>query len=250
MNPIVSVITPTHNSAAFLPETIEAILGQTFSDWELIIVDDCSSDASYEIARDYASRDARIKPVCLEQNGGAAVARNTAIEMAQGRFIAFCDSDDLWMPQKLEKQVEFMAEKDVAMSHTAYTKMREDGTRFKGVVPAKKIVSYHDLLKSCFIGCLTAMYDTKKVGKVFMPLIRKRQDYALWLRILKSGHVSLGLNEPLAIYRVCNNSVSSNKLIAAQYHWRVLREMEGLSLLKASYCFLHYAFLGFIKSRI
>lgn len=245
----VSIITPLYNCSDFLEQTIKSVLAQTYENWEMIMVDDCSTDNSLEIAKEYASKDRRIKIIELTENSGAAVARNTAIEAATGRFIAFLDSDDIWLPEKLEKQVMFMQNNNIAFSYTAYEKMTEDGIVFgKNYIPKK--VNYKTLLKTNIIGCLTAMYDTHKLGKVYMPLIRKRQDFGLWLRILKKEPYAFGIQEILGQYRLRSGSISSNKRSAAKFTWRLYRVVEKLNLLQASYYFVHYAINGVLRTKL
>src|SRR5690554_1291639 len=205
---LVSIITPSYNSSPFISNTLKSVASQSFDNWEMIIVDDYSSDNSAEVIQQYASQDPRIKFIQLEKNSGAAVARNTAIEAAQGRFIAFLDSDDQWLPHKLETQLAFMQKQNVAFSYAAYEKMNEEGAVIGSVgVPDK--VAYRDLLKVCSIGCLTAMYDTQQLGKIYMPLIRKRQDLGLWLRILKQIPFAYGIQGPLGRYQVRSDSISA-----------------------------------------
>jgi len=242
----ISIITPTYNSKDFIPQTINAIINQTYCYWELIVTDDCSSDETWGLLQEYVRKDNRIKIFQLEKNSGPGVARNNSIKHATGRYIAFCDSDDVWLPDKLEKQIDFLQKNDLAFTFSSYRKINEMGEK-GGVVKALPLVSYNDLLKTCSIGCLTAIYDTEKIGKVYMPEIRKRQDYGLWLKIFKIIGSSKGMEEILALYRVRTNSVSSNKLKAAKYHYKVLREVGKVPLIKAWYYFLHYAFAGFIK---
>lgn len=245
---IVSIITPSHNSAPFISETIQSVLNQSFSDWELIIVDDCSTDNSVDVIQSFVERDSRIKLIQLSENSGAAVARNRAIEVAQGRYIAFLDSDDLWLPDKLKKQLAFMQTNDYPFCYAAYDKRDEHGQVF-GHIGVPDRVSYSDLLKMCSIGCLTAMYDTEYFGKVTMPLIRKRQDLGLWLKLLKKTEYAYGLNQTLAQYRVRTDSISANKANAAKFTWRLYREVEGLNLMKASYYFSHYALRGLLRTK-
>lgn len=245
---IVSIIIPTHNSVQFISETIKSVLDQSFFDWEMIIVDDCSSDNSVEVIQSFADQDPRIKLIQLSENSGAAVARNTAIEAAKGRYIAFLDSDDAWLPNKLEKQVAFMQENNYPFTFAAYDKVNESDEMFGHVgVPDK--VTYSDLLKSSSIGCLTAMYDTEFFGKVYMPLIRKRQDLGLWLKLLKKTKYAYGLNETLGFYKVRKDSISANKKSAALFTWRLYRDIEKLSLPKASYYFSHYAVRGLLRTK-
>ena len=245
--PIISIITPTHNAEATLAATLTSVQGQSFSQWEHILVDDASQDRTPDLLVAYCARESRARFIGFEQNQGAAAARNAAMEEAQGRYIAFLDSDDLWLPDKLKLQLAYMREKDVAFSFTGYDKIDEDGV-FLRQVRAPLRQRYHDLLKNNTIGCLTAMYDTEKLGKVMMPSIRKRQDLGLWLRLLKRTPHAYGMPDILAQYRVRPNSISSNKLNAAKYTWRLYREVEQMSALKAGYYFLHYALNGVVKS--
>lgn len=245
----ISIVTPLYNSAVFIADTIQSVQAQTFSDWEMILVDDCSTDSSVAVARTFTNRDSRIKLIQLPENLGAAVARNKAIENAQGRYIAFLDSDDLWLPDKLETQLKFMKEKDIAFSYSGYNKIGDQGQSL-GLMGVPKRVNYDQLLKCCVIGCLTAMYDAHKLGKVYMPLIRKRQDFGLWLRLLKRVDYAYGIQRPLAQYRVRPGSISAKKSNAAAYTWRLYREVEKLNLFKASYYFIHYALLGILRTKL
>jgi len=246
MTDLVSIITPSYKSEKFISKTIESVLSQTYQNWEMIIVDDCSPDNSNEIIDEYCKKDSRIKLIKLEKNSGPAVARNRAIKEVKGRYIAFLDADDLWKPEKLEKQLLFMKENDLAFTYSSYDLIDKDSNEI-GTVITKETITYEDMLKTCSIGCLTAIYDTEKLGKVYMPLIRKRQDYGLWLKILKKIGKTKGILEPLAIYRIRKDSVSSNKFKAAQYEWRIYREVEKLSFFKSIYYFIHYTYNGVIK---
>jgi glycosyltransferase involved in cell wall biosynthesis len=244
----VSIITPVYNSESYVSRAIHSVQSQSESDWEMVIVDDASTDGSVEAIKWFAENDARIKLLQLPVNSGAAVARNTAMECAQGRYIAFLDVDDFWLPAKLEKQLDFMKANDIAFSYTAYEKLSQDGLVVGNVnVPPR--VGYKDLLKVCAIGCLTAMYDAEKLGKVYMPLIRKRQDLGLWLRILKQTPYAYGLDEVLAQYQLRSDSISANKLSAASYTWRLYRDFEKLSTPVAAYYFSHYAFNGVLRTK-
>ncbi|WP_243033095.1 glycosyltransferase family 2 protein [Vibrio cincinnatiensis] len=246
---MVSIITPSYNCDNYIFETISSVLSQTYAEWEMIIVDDCSTDNSVSVIKSHMEKDSRVKLIQLTENSGAAVARNTAIEAAQGRYIAFLDSDDLWEPEKLATQISFMQKNDIAFSFSAYHKVDQQGNNIGKVAVPEKVI-YQQLLKCCVIGCLTAMYDTQKLGKIYMPLIRKRQDFGLWLRILKKCDSAYGLNIPLAKYRIRKDSISSNKFKAAQYNWKLYREIENLSLFQSIYYFSHYAINGVLRSRI
>ena len=251
--PLISVITPAYNAERFIGEAIESVQKQTYANWEMVIVDDCSTDGTVRIVEEYRKKDPRIKLYRLEKNSGSAVARNTAMEHAKGRYIAFLDSDDRWLPEKLEKQLKFMQEKDIAFSFTTYVRMLEDGTRTRALSNTPEVVGYDDLMKRCVIGCLTVMLDRDKIGHLKMVNIRTRQDYVYWLTITKKGFLAYGLPEVLAEYRLVDNSISSNKWKAAKRNWYVFRKIEKQSLLKSIWYFAHYAILSIrdmIKWRI
>lgn len=244
----VSIITPSYNAEKHLIHTIESVLAQSYESWEMLIVDDCSPDNANELIKSYVAKDSRIQLIKLEKNGGAAVARNTAIEAATGRFIAFLDSDDLWMPNKLEKQVQFMLDQDIAFSFSAYEKIDEKGVPFDGVSVPNKI-SYKQLLKTNVIGCLTAMYDVEKLGKVYMPVNTKREDFATWLAILKQVDYAYGMPDVLAQYRVYASQSSAKKTKMAKENWRLYRDIEQLGVLKSAYYFSHYALRGVLRTK-
>lgn len=241
---MISIITPSYNSEKFISQTIESVICQTYQDWEMIIVDDVSTDNSIVVINKYITLDSRIKLIQLNKNAGAAVARNTAIEMALGRYIAFLDSDDLWLPEKLEKHILFMQQTNYPFTFSSYKKISENGEDYLGTISAPEKINYQELLKTNVIGCLTAIYDTKYFGKVSMPLIRKRQDYGLWLILLKRTDYAYAINEALATYRVRADSISSNKLNTISSIWCLYRDVEHLSILQTTYYFLHYSLNG------
>lgn len=247
-NPLISIITPAYNSDRFIRQTMDSVLAQTYENWEMIIVDDHSTDKTVEYVKDYQKRDPRIKLFQLNKNSGSAVARNTAMRNAKGRYIAFLDSDDMWYPEKLEKQIRFMQEKDIAFSFTKYRLMEEDGTVKEVESKAPDSVGYDDLMKHCVIGCLTVMLDREKTGDQEMVNIRTRQDYAYWLAITKRGIRAYGLPEVLAKYRIVENSISRNKIKAAQRQWYVYREIEKQNLIKSLWYFANYAIAGIINT--
>ena len=247
MKELISIIMPNYNSASFIEKSITSVLMQTYENWELILADDCSTDDSVKIIELLIADDKRIKLIKLAQNSGPAVSRNRAIKEARGRYIAFLDSDDLWTPNKLSKQISFMQEHDVALSYTGYYRIEENSGEIIDQINIPEKVDYSELLKQNIIGCLSAVYDTQKIGKVYMPDILKRQDFALWLNILKKIPYAYGIDEPLAYYRVRKTSVSSNKLIASKYNWKLYREIEKLPLYKAIYYFGWYTYKSFLK---
>ncbi|MFD2628873.1 glycosyltransferase family 2 protein [Oceanobacillus kapialis] len=239
--PLISVITPSYNAERFIRETIQSVQQQTYTNWEMVIVDDCSQDNTVEIVTEISKTDDRIKLFVLEENSGSAIARNTAMDLAKGKYIAFLDSDDLWMPEKLEHQVAFMQEKDIAFSFTKYVWMREDGTLTNATSKAPEKVNYNQLMKHCVMGCLTVMLDKEKIGDLKMYNIRTRQDYVYWLHIVKRGHLAYGMPEVFAKYRLVENSISSNKIKAAKRNWHVYRHIEAQPLWKAIWYFVNYA---------
>lgn len=245
---LVSIIMPNYNSAEYIGETIESILAQTYNNWELIIVDDCSTDNSIEIISNY--KDSRIKLLHNETNSGAAVSRNNAIEAAEGRFIAFLDSDDLWNKNKLSNHLAFMCEGDYAFSCTSYSVVNGENQETAVFAPRKDKYTYREILKHCYIGCSTVVYDSDKLGKVYMPTnAEKREDFACWLQILKKGADVACFHQNLTTYKVHQDSVSTNKMKMVKYQWRVYRKVERISLLKSMYYMLHWAIKGFFKYR-
>lgn len=246
----VSIIMPLYNSARFLATSIDSVLKQKHTNWELILIDDCSGDDSVVIARAYCDKDSRIKLVRLDKNSGAAVARNRGIAAAKGRFIAFLDSDDLWLPEKLDIQMKFMLENKIAFSYTAYKKIDEYGNELLELgVPTS--LSYQALLKACVIGCLTVIYDTAKIGKIYMPLGTKREDYALWLKIMREKKIiAHGINRVLASYRIYPHQSSSKKLSMAKENWKLLRIHENLSFVTAAYYFTQYSLRGILRYKL
>lgn len=247
-DPLVSVIMPVWNAAPTLAEAVSSVRAQTWPDWELVLIDDGSSDASPGIAAGLAAADPRIRLLARGANGGAAAARNDGIRAARGRFLAFLDADDRWRPEKLARQLAFMGQGGHAFAFSSYRRMAADG-RPGAVVPVPARVTHAELLRGNVIGCLTAIYDSAVLGKVEMPPLARRQDYALWLSLLRRLPAAHGLNAVLADYRVSPGSLSGNKLVAAAATWRLYREQEGLSPLGAGTCFLHYALRG-VRQRL
>ena len=236
---LVSIITPSFNCANFIGETIDSILAQTYQNWELLITDDCSTDNSREIISRYASKDPRIKLLNLAENSGAGIARNNSIKEAKGRFIAFCDSDDRWYPDKFEKQIEFMTSVGCAMTYTSYMTCNEAGEN-TGIIVCRRKETINSIKRDDKIGCLTVMYDVEKVGKIFMPDIRKRQDWAFKIRVLSVCKVAYGMKEPLALYRLRNNSLSNKKTSLIKYNIAVYHSVLRWSWVKS------YLYFGFI----
>lgn len=230
---LVSVITPTHNCGAFIGETIESVQAQDYRNFEMIIVDDASTDNTGEIVESYMSGDSRIKYIPLEVNSGAAVARTAAMEAAEGHYMAFLDSDDLWHPQKLSRQIEWMEQNGYAFSCTEYEQISEEGEPLGKVIKTVDKTDYNRLLLDCPVGNSTVVYDVSKMGKFKVPDIRKRNDDALWLQMLKKEKYIRGMPEVLMQYRVRKNSLSGNKLSLLKYHWILYRDIEHLSVFRS-----------------
>ena len=227
---LISIIMPTYNCAKFIEETIKSIQAQTYNSWELIIVDDCSTDNTKEIVERYIKSDTRIKYNCLEKNSGAAVARTTAMNLANGEYMAFCDSDDIWTNNKLEKQLAFMKKNNYYFTCTAYEQIDENSNSLGKIIKPKEKCNYNRLLLDCPVGNSTVMYNVKEMGKFEVPNIRKRNDDALWLQMLKKEKYIYGMPEVLMKYRIRKNSISSNKFKVIKSHWILYRNVEHLSI--------------------
>lgn len=245
---LVSVVTPLHNGEKYVSETIESVLSQTYANWELLIVDDCSTDRGVEIVTNYANRDSRVILIKNRKNQGPAITRNNAINAAKGEYIAFLDSDDLWTPDKLEKQVNFMKKNNYPFTFSYYDQISEESEFLKNVDNLPFKVDYLSTIKSNKIGCLTAIYNVDYFGKVYMENIAKRQDYTLWLKLLKKVKYAYCVPHILAHYRIRENSVSSNKFKLVKYHWHIYKNIEGHSFLKSLYFISNYIFVRIFRS--
>jgi teichuronic acid biosynthesis glycosyltransferase TuaG len=246
--PLVSIITPSWNVESLIGETIESVQTQTHADWELLIADDCSTDNTAAVIEGYAAQDPRIKLIRQARNGGPALARQAAIERAQGRFLAFLDSDDLWLPTKLERQLSFAQQRRAALSFTAFRRINENGTVTGRLIPVPDTLNYDQLLKNTSIATLTALVDREIAGNIAMKN-EPYDDFCLWLSILKSGHVAHGLDEDLARYRVRGVSVSSRPLRSAGWVWHIYRNVERLSPVKSAWCFANWGARAWLKRR-
>lgn len=248
-SPTVSVVTPAYNASEYIESTIESVREQTYPDWEMIVVDDGSQDDTKSRVAGTAAKDDRIKLIECNKNEGPGPARNRAMIQAGGKYVAFLDADDLWHPEKLERQLDFMAQSGAYFSYTAYQMLSNQNHQIQSIVPARARTSYADLLKNTNIGCLTVMIDMQKVDDLRMPNIPVRQPLVLWLKLLRTYGPANGLNEILASYRVREGSISRNKRRAALGVWRVYREFENLSLPYAAWYFTNYAVRGFLRNR-
>lgn len=245
--PIVSVIMPLYNSARFVKQAIDSVLSQTFQDWELIIINDCSTDNSLSVVQPYVDADPRIRLLeTTESSGSPAVPRNIGIEHARGRFIAFLDSDDMWYPKKLEEQLPLFDDPETVIVFSYYRKLRENEGYSMEMVKSPCQVNYRQLLKGNVIGNLTGIYDTQKVGKHYFERVG-HEDYVYWLHILKDGGFATNTQKLHALYRITENSVSNNKFRAMRWDWYIYRHIEHLPLPYACWCFIHYAVKGLIK---
>lgn len=247
MEELISIITPTYNCGKFISETIKSVQAQTYKKWEMIIVDDCSKDNTEEIVLEFIKNDKRIKYHKLKNNSGAAVARTIAMDLAKGSYMAFLDSDDIWIEDKLEKQLKFMKENNYAFTCTSYEQIDESGNLLGRIINPIKKCSYNRLLLDCPVGNSTVMYDVKKMGKFKVPNIRKRNDDALWLQMLKKEKYIYGFNPILMRYRIRKNSISSNKLKVIKYHWILYREIEHLSRIRSSFHILYWCLIKVLK---
>lgn len=244
---LVSIITPTWNCAKFIGETIRSIQNQTYENWELIISDDCSTDLTREVIEPYLQCDKRIKYICNERNSGAAITRNNALKVAKGKWIAFLDADDLWLPEKLEKQVAFMAENGYAFSYHEYTEIAEDGKDLGIYVSGIKKVSKFDMYSCCWPGCLAVMYDREKIGLIQINDVKKNNDTAMWLKVVKKAPCYL-LKENLARYRRRKNSITPKPLWQRTWaHYPLFRIAEEMNPVMATFWTLMNVFGNGVK---
>ena len=248
-NDLISIITPVYNCEKYIVDTIESVINQTYENWEMILVDDSSTDKSCEIIEDYIKKDSRIKLIKLPENVGAAIARNTAIESANGRFIAFLDGDDIWYSEKLYKQVEFMIKHKCGFSCASYEIIDDEGEKLNKYIYMKERLDYKGFLVNNLIQTVGVMVDLDIVSQncIKMPNMKRRQDAATWLQILKCNNDCYGINEVLAQYRRAVGSLSSNKFKAVKGVWFLYRKVEKLTLIFSCYCFIRYALLAVWK---
>lgn len=237
---IVSIITPSFNSECTIRDTIDSVISQTFQNWEMIIVDDCSEDNSKNVFLNYFQKDNRIKLILLREKVGAAEARNVALRKAIGRYIAFLDSDDTWLPNKLEYQLKFMISKDIAFSFSSYQLIDLSGKPLNRIVHAPEVIGYNQYSRNTIIGCLTVVIDKSKTGYFEMPNIKSSHDMALWLLIMKRGFKAYGIKKVLASYRLSPTSNTAKKWKVAHDVWKIYRNIEKINLVKSSYYFICY----------
>ncbi|WP_340201039.1 glycosyltransferase family 2 protein [Ascidiimonas sp. W6] len=247
MKGLVSIITPTYNSVEFIKETVHSIKQQTYTHWELILIDDGSTDATVTLIKKLAEEEPRISWEQLPQNSGPAIARNRGIKKANGDYLTFIDADDIWFPEFLKTSIHTIESTGCPFVFASYQRLDEKLQPLYPdfIVPEK--VTYTDILKSNSISCLTAFVHIEKLGKKFMPEIRKRQDMGLWLQYLKEIEYALGIKQPLAIYRIRKNSLSRNKWALLKYQWDFYRKIEKLTFTQSVYYMANWFYRGLIK---
>ncbi|MEK5585137.1 glycosyltransferase family 2 protein [Paenibacillus sp. FSL P2-0536] len=243
---LVSVITPAYNSEKYIKECMESLINQTYQNWEMIIVNDNSTDNTKDIVEEYIKKDPRIKLYNEQVNSGAAAARNKAINESKGRFIAFLDSDDTWKFNKLERQIPFMLNNNYGFTFSSYENMSDRPNRQKKIYRAPNKINYEQYLKNTIIGCLTVILDKEVLGEIRVEE-GFLEDVLTWMKYLKEGHTAYGLDENLASYRITGNSVSSNKFKNSIRYYNCLREKQKLSILKSIYCQIGYMFNATMK---
>lgn len=224
--PLVSIIMPNYNCGKYVKETINSVINQSYENWELIFIDDCSTDKSIEIVEKNYKNNTKIKIEKFDKNRGAAEARNYGIKLARGKYVAFLDSDDLWVSDKLKKQIEFMEKNNVDFTYSEYTHIDENGNPLKMKAKVPSELSYKKMLYHCYTGCLTVVYNQEKIGKVCGPNISKSNDYGLFLQVLKKVDRARGIKENLAFYRIRKNSISRNKWKKFMPHFYLLNKIE------------------------
>lgn len=245
---LISIVTPVYNAERFISETIQGVQAQEYSNWELLLVNDKSTDNSQKIIEQFASEDSRIKVINLSENSGAAVARNTGIAAAQGQYLAFVDSDDVWDKDKLIRQISFMQKGDIAFSYTDFRLVDETGNVIKEKANVPISLDYTGLLKNTAIACSTVMIDRNIIGDFRMPLVRKGQDTATWLQIMRETGISaFGITQPLNSYRQVAGSISSDRIGALKRTWNTYYNLEKLPLAKASYYFASYVMNAILR---
>ncbi|GAA4295847.1 glycosyltransferase family 2 protein [Aestuariibaculum suncheonense] len=249
MDGLVSIVTPSFNSAKYITETIQSVLNQTYQHWEWIIVDDGSTDNTIDIVKSFISRDSRIQFIQLASNSGPAIARNKGIDQISGQYMTFLDSDDIWFPDFIENSIKTIKITKIPFVFSSYKRADEDLNFVYSDFIVPKKVTYYDILKSNSISCLTAFLDVSVLGKKHMPEIKKRQDMGLWLQYLKEIPFAYGVQESKAIYRIRKHSLSRNKKGLIKYQWQFYREVENLNFIKSVYYMCQWMCRGVLKYR-
>jgi len=246
MSELVSIITPTYNAEKFIAETLKSVQNQTYQNWEMILVDDASTDETVKIISDFVEKDSRIKLFKLEKNSGNGFARNIALEKAVGKYIAYLDADDLWFPNKLEKQIQFLKENNLHFTFSFYDCIDEEGNSLNRRVEAPVNLTYDELFFCNYVGNLTAIYDADYFGKIVIEATQKRQDWRLWLTILKQIQVTKPVPESLAFYRIRKDSISSSKFKLIKHNFGVYREFHGFNFVFSVLLMVRFLFTQLI----
>lgn len=249
-NALVSIVMPAYNAAAFISESIRSVLDQTYENWELLVIDDASQDETLDIVKEFIQTDSRIRLHPLPANQGAGFARNIGIKASEGAFICFLDADDLWEPEKLQVQLDFMEQHNAQVCYASYRLIDEEGRSLGKMIKALEILPFSKLLKANYVGNLTGIYNVEKLGKIYCPLIRKRQDWGLWLLAVKKAGKAKGIEQPLARYRVRKHSISGNKWEMLGYNYKIYRKVLKFSSLKSGFWMVLFLWEQFfVKSR-
>ena len=246
---MVSIVMPAYNAEKYIREAIQSVLCQTYEEWELLVIDDCSTDGTYSVVEKMSKDDDRIKLYKNQQNMGVSQSRNKAVELARGEWIAFLDSDDAWMPEKLSKQVSIAkTASDMVICYTASSFIDDDGKPYDYVMEVEETISYKTLLSKNLISCSSVMIRSSVMKQIKMPSDKMHEDYYVWLKVLREGGKAYGINEPLLRYRLAANSKSSNRLKSAKMSYRTYRAV-GYNFLTASFLVFRYAFYSVAKRR-
>lgn len=245
--PLVSIIVPMYNAAATLKETIESVQSQTYSNWELVLVDDCSTDNTFECAKAFTVSDDRIKLYKMDVNSGPGAATKFGFDKSSGSVIAFIDADDLWACEKAQKQLDFMRKNNCEFVCSDYCWINEKGEDLKKIIKCKEVADYATVLKCCPIGSSTVMITRRQLEKITIPSIRKNNDYALWLQIMRDGTKIYGMNEVLMKYRIVETSNSFNKRKMIKYFWEVYRKYEHFPVVKSAFLLGRYIVIKILK---
>ncbi|EJG00978.1 glycosyltransferase family 2 protein [Flavobacterium sp. F52] len=249
MNDLVSILTPTYNTEKFIRATIESVQNQTYQNWEMILVDDASTDKTVSIIEEFAQNDSRVKLFKLPENRGNGFARNAALEKATGKYIAYLDADDLWFSEKLEKQIQFLKMNNQPFTFSYYDSIDEEGNNLSRRVESPNPLTYNELFFCNYVGNLTAIYDSDYFGKIILETTQKRQDWRIWLTILKQIKIAKPVPEPLAFYRIRKNSVSSSKFRLIKHNFGVYREFHGYNLVFSVLLMMRFLFTQLIIKR-
>ncbi|CAD0006550.1 glycosyltransferase family 2 protein [Flavobacterium chungangense] len=249
MSELVSIITPTYNAEKYIRETLQSVLNQSYQNWEMILADDASTDHTIYIIEEFAQKDSRIKLYKLPENRGNGFARNTALEKATGKYIAYLDADDLWFPEKLEKQIQFLKTNNLPFTFSFYDSIDEMGNDLNRRVESPNPLTYKQLFFCNYVGNLTAIYDTDYFGKIILETSQKRQDWRIWLTILKQIKTAKPVPESLAFYRIRKDSVSSSKFKLIKHNFGVYSQFHGYNFVFAVLLMIRFLYTQLIVKR-